>query len=50
MYDQPNWTVRIILFLVVVAVIGAGVTGYIESNKPPPQQHVTQVVPNDRLP
>lgn len=50
MYDQPNWTLRIIVFLAVVLVFGAGIAGYIESNKPPTQQHVTQVVPNDRLP
>jgi hypothetical protein len=48
--SEPNWTVRIIVFLAVVLVFGIGIAGYYESNKPPPHQHVTQVVPNDRLP
>jgi hypothetical protein len=48
--SEPNWTVRIILTLVVVLVLGAVVAGYVESTKPPRQQHVTQMVPNDRLP
>ena len=50
MYDQPNWTLRIIVFLGVLLVFGVGVLGYYESNKPPHQQHITQAVPNDRLP
>jgi hypothetical protein len=47
---EPNWTLRIIVFSAVVLVFGLGVAGYYESNEPPPHQHVTQVVPNDRLP
>jgi hypothetical protein len=48
--SEPNWTVRIIVFLVVVIVIGGGIVGYYESTKPPTPQHITQAVPNDRLP
>jgi hypothetical protein len=48
--SEPNWTVRITVILAVVLVFGAAVAGYYESNKPPRQQHITQVVPNDRLP
>lgn len=45
-----NWTVRIIVFLGVVIVFGVLVGSYYENNKPPPRQHITQMVPNDRLP
>jgi hypothetical protein len=48
--SEPNWIARIIVFLLVVLVFGALIGGYIVSNRPPPQQHIKQAVPNDRLP
>lgn len=39
-----GWTARIILTVVVVLIIGTGVLGYVESNKPPAQTTVEQPV------
>ncbi|MGN6514968.1 MAG: hypothetical protein ACTHLR_03900 [Rhizomicrobium sp.] len=48
--SEPNWIVRIVALLIVVLIFGALVGGYIASNRPPPQQHIHEAVPNDRLP
>ena len=48
--SEPNWIARIIVFVLVLLVFGTLIVGYFEGNKSPPQQHIEQVVPNDRLP